>query len=142
MSDLADNRRRQRELAEKLKMLKQEEALLMDILSLAERYEEANPSAEPEPVEQRSAAPRTRPTPTDKSRHALLGEVLIELLGAQDRPRSTKALCDELTERYPDRSLTRQVVRSILESLVAKGRVRRHKQERSVSYSLAERATH
>ena len=118
VSDLAENRRRQRELAEKLKMLKQEEALLTDILRLAERNEEANPS------------------PT-----RLLRDVLIELLGTQDRPRSAKALCDELKERHPDRSPTPQLVRSALESLVAKGRVRRHKRERAVSYSLAERAT-
>ncbi|MGW3032035.1 hypothetical protein ACWDCB_12505 [Streptomyces sp. NPDC001178] len=118
VSDLAENRRRQRELTEKIKMLKQEEALLTDILRLAERNEESSPSP-------------ARP----------LGDLLIELLGTQDRPRPARALCDELKQRYPDRSLTPQVVRGTLESLVAQGRVTRHKQERAVSYSLAERAT-
>ncbi|MGW2720034.1 hypothetical protein [Streptomyces sp. NPDC001492] len=118
VSDLAENRRRQRELTEKIKMLKQEEALLTDILRLAERSEEASPSP-------------ARP----------LGDVLIELLGTQDRPRSARALCDALKERHPDRSPTPQVVRGTLESLVAKGRVRRHKRERAVSYSLAEHTT-
>ena len=147
MSDLAENRRRQGELAEKLKMLKQEEALLTDILRLAERYEEAKPAPEPEPepepeqAGQRPVTLRAKPAPTDETRQPLLRDVLIELLGIQDRPRSAKALCDELKERHPDRSPTSQVVRSTLESLVAKGRVRRHKRERAVSYSLAERAT-
>ncbi|MEV5177266.1 hypothetical protein AB0L10_40835, partial [Streptomyces flaveolus] len=38
-SDLEQNHRRQQELTSKIEMLKQEEALLADILNLAERYE-------------------------------------------------------------------------------------------------------
>lgn len=34
--------------------------------------------------------------------------------------------------KYPKRNPTPQVVRNTLEPLVAKGRIRRHKQERSV----------
>lgn len=43
---------------------------------------------------------------------------------------------DELLEKHPDRNPTPQVVRNTLESLVAKGRIRRHKQQRSVMYTL------
>ncbi|MFI1367116.1 hypothetical protein [Streptomyces griseochromogenes] len=141
VSDLAENRRRQRELAEKIKMLEQEEALLMDILALAERYEEAHPSPVPVESQHRPATARAKATAMGKSRQPLLGDVLVELLGTHDEPRSAKDLRDELTERHPDRTATPQVVRNTLESLVAKGRIRRHKRERSVSYTLAERAT-
>ncbi|WP_225823958.1 hypothetical protein [Streptomyces naphthomycinicus] len=141
VSDLADNRRRQRELAEKLKMLKQEEALLTDILTLAERHEEAGSSRLPEQARPRPATPRSEAAATDEPRRLLLGELLIELLGAHDGPRSAKELRDELMRRHPDRSPTPQVVRNTLESLVAKGRILRRKQERSVSYTLAGRAT-
>ncbi|MGW2746277.1 hypothetical protein [Streptomyces sp. NPDC001450] len=141
VSDLAENRRRQRELAQKIKMLKQEEALLMDILKLAERYEEANPAPLPGQAQQRPAVTRAKAAETGKPQQPLLGDALIELLGNHEEPRSAKALRDELMERHPDRSPTPQVVRNTLESLVAKGRIRRHKRERSVSYALAERAT-
>ncbi|MES5825462.1 hypothetical protein [Streptomyces sp. RG80] len=45
---------------------------------------------------------------------------------------------DELLEKHPHRTPTPQVVRNILESLAAKGRIRRHKQKRSVLYTLME----
>ncbi|GAA3289772.1 hypothetical protein GCM10020295_02420 [Streptomyces cinereospinus] len=38
-SDLEENRRRQQELAEQISVLRQEEALLTDILNLAQRYQ-------------------------------------------------------------------------------------------------------
>ncbi|MFB7493381.1 hypothetical protein ACFC09_01525 [Streptomyces sp. NPDC056161] len=172
-SDLEENRRRQRELAEKIKMLEQEEALLVDILVLAERYEgseELSPlpeQAQDEPVitrakshpkaKQESAAdtPSRRPASSagkrtststtkaaakGKSRQPLLGDLLADLLAAYDEPRLAKELRDELMQKHPDRSPTPQVVRNTLESLVAKGRIRRHKQQRSVMYTLAESA--
>ncbi|MBB4981040.1 MULTISPECIES: hypothetical protein [Streptomyces] len=165
-SDLEDNRRRQQELAEKIRMLKQEEALLVDILKLAERYEglvEASPlpeQAQEEPViagtkSRRSSAPAAAGTPArraaktgkttqaaakGKSRQPLLGDLLMDLLGGHDEPRLAKELREELLEKHPDRSPTPQVVRNTLESLVAKGRIRRHKQQRSVMYTLAAKA--
>ncbi|MFE9611373.1 hypothetical protein [Streptomyces sp. NPDC006012] len=173
-SDLEENRRRQQELAEKIKMLEQEEALLVDILVLAERYEgseELSPlpeQAQDEPVITRtkshpkakqesgstdtparrpasSTGKRTSTSPTKaaakgKSRQPLLGDLLADLLGAYHEPRLAKELRDELMEKHPDRSPTPQVVRNTLESLVAKGRIRRHKQQRSVMYTLAEPA--
>ncbi|MEU8543802.1 hypothetical protein AB0C52_28070, partial [Streptomyces sp. NPDC048717] len=59
-SDLAENRRRQQELAEKTRMLKQEESLLVDILQLAERYEGLTEHS-PLP-EQAQAEPTLTPT--------------------------------------------------------------------------------
>ncbi|MGW1468223.1 hypothetical protein ACWCPT_28205 [Streptomyces sp. NPDC002308] len=158
-SDLEQNRRRQQELTEKIAMLKQEESLLVDILNLAERYEGfADASRLPEQAQDEPAAARTKRSSTPsrrsasgsttpagttaksdakgKSRRPLLGELLTELLGAYEEPRHAKELRDELLEKYPDRNPTPQVVRNTLESLVAKGHIQRHKQQRSVMYTL------
>ncbi|MFE6104363.1 hypothetical protein ACFVQ4_30995 [Streptomyces laurentii] len=144
-SDLEENRRRQRELTEKIKLLKQEEAILVDILRLAEKYEglaEASPLSEqapeePAPAEAKSPRAAAPTPPKETSRQPLLGDLLLSLLGAHEEPRPAKELRDELLEKHPDRSPTPQVVRNTLESLVAKGRIRRHKQQRSVKYTLA-----
>jgi hypothetical protein len=175
-SDLEENRRRQKELAEKITVLKQEEALLTDILNLAEGYEEfADATSLPEQVQDEpavakakhapvgAAAGRSTPTKTaktaksaksakkataittaksgakGKSHQPLLGDLLAELLGRYEEPRPAKELRDELLEKHPDRNPTPQVVRNTLESLVAKGRIRRHKQQRSVMYTLVDR---
>ncbi|MFI6359185.1 hypothetical protein ACIBJF_42870 [Streptomyces sp. NPDC050743] len=42
-------------------------------------------------------------------------------------------------KKYPDRNPTRQVVRNTLEFLVAKGRNRRHKQQRSIKCTHVKR---
>ncbi|MFE6286690.1 hypothetical protein [Streptomyces sp. NPDC057877] len=160
-SDLEENRRRQQELAEKISVLKQEEALLADILSLAERYEgfadasRLPEQAQDEPVvtkarktstraaSRRSTSAKSAPTSKTakagakgKSRQPLLGDLLADLLGQYEEPRLAKELRDELLEKHPDRDPTPQVVRNTLESLVAKGRIRRHKRQRSVMYTL------
>ncbi|WP_353940348.1 hypothetical protein ABII15_01260 [Streptomyces sp. HUAS MG91] len=130
-SDLEDNRRRQQELTEKIKMLEQEEALLVDIMHLAERHEGARPAA-PRPE-------RKKPSPTrEKAAQPLLGDLLVELLAQYEEPRLARELRDELMQKHPDRSPTPQVVRNTLESLVAKGRIQRHKQQRSVMYTSTE----
>lgn len=176
-------------------MLKQEEALLVDILHLAERYEglsEPSPlpqQAQDEPVltgakrrRASAAAPARTPSPRSprsarsartektakpakagkagntartvragkparaaaagKSRQPLLGELLLSLLSGHDEPRLAKELRDELLVKHSDRTPTPQVVRNTLESLVAKGNVQRHKQQRSVLYTLAESGRH
>ena len=165
-SDLEENRRRQQELSEKITMLKQEEALLMDIQALAERYEGlSDPSRLPEQAQDEPAlgdgkhvpesasappggasrrslspaSPRTSKAKAESgapSRRPLLGDVLMHLLGAHNEPRLAKELRDELVAKHPNRTPTPQVVRNTLESLVAKGRVQRHKQQRSVMYTL------
>jgi hypothetical protein len=160
-SDLEENRRRQQELTERIRVLKQEEALLADILNLAERYEDfADASRLPEQVQEEPVVakaervpagtasrrpPSARTTPAGgkakagakgKSRPPLLSDLLAELLGSHKEPQPAKELRDELMKKYPDRNPTPQVVRNTLESLVAKGRIRRHKQQRSVMYTL------
>ncbi|MFE9433876.1 BlaI/MecI/CopY family transcriptional regulator [Streptomyces sp. NPDC006640] len=139
-SDLEENRRLQRELTSRISALRQEEAMLMDILRLAERYEGLpDPSPVPDqasvPDQAHSAASDTKGT----ARRSLLGSVLLELLAGHDEPRLAKEVREELLAKHPDRSPTPQVVRNTLESLVAKGRVQRHKQQRAVLYSLAQR---
>lgn len=64
---------------------------------------------------------------------------MAELLDQYEEPRPAKELRDELLKKHPDRNPTPQVVRNTLESLVAKGRIRRHKEQRSVMYTLVER---
>ncbi|MFF7365513.1 hypothetical protein [Streptomyces sp. NPDC008125] len=157
-SDLEQNRRRQQELTERIAVLKQEESLLVDILNLAERYEgfvdasRLPEQAQGEPAagtkrtstaSRRSASGSTAPAGArakadakGKSRQPLLGGLLTELLGNYEEPRPAKELRDELLEKHPDRNPTPQVVRNTLESLVAKGHIQRHKEERSVMYTL------
>ncbi|MFF3606852.1 hypothetical protein [Streptomyces sp. NPDC002463] len=161
-SDLEENRRRQQKLTEQIAVLKQEEALLTDILNLAQRYEGfADPSRLPEQLQdepvgtkakrasagtpaRRSdsakarAGDRAKAGAKGKSRQPLLGDLLLELLGKHDGPRLAKELRDELLAEHPDRNPTPQVVRNTLESLVAKGRIERHKQQRSVMYTVVE----
>ncbi|MFD5862888.1 hypothetical protein [Streptomyces chartreusis] len=161
-SDLEENRQRQQQLAERISVLKQEEALLAEILNLAERYEGfADASRLPEQLQDeptvakrktpaRAAARRPAPAKSTtatkttkagakgKSHRPLLGDLLAELLGQYEEPRPAKELRDELLEKHPDRNPTPQVVRNTLESLVAKGRIRRHKHQRSVMYTLVE----
>ncbi|MFE7750235.1 hypothetical protein [Streptomyces sp. NPDC057428] len=160
-SDLETNRRLQQELAEKITALKEEEALLSDIMHLAERYEgSSDPSRLPEQAQHEPAltqakrgaagtsslgrtAPRhsapakasEKTAAKGKSRQPLLGDLLMDLLRTYEEPRLANELRDELLERHPNRTPTPQVVRNTLESLVAKGRIRRHKQQRSVMYS-------
>ncbi|MFJ3175412.1 hypothetical protein ACIPJK_32205 [Streptomyces roseus] len=149
-SELEENRRRQEELAKKIEVLKQEETLLTDILELAERYEGfADASRLPEQAqEEPAAAPTGRRSATapaaakakggakERSPQPLLGDLLMDLLTGHKKPRAAKDLRDELLQKHPGRNPTPQVVRNTLESLVAKGRIRRHKQERSVLYTL------
>ncbi|MEV5147168.1 hypothetical protein [Streptomyces sp. NPDC052727] len=148
-SDLEENRRRQQELAQTIKMLKREEALLIDILALAERHEGdvSEPPPLPEQAQGEPTVRQARPAKAQngtgrrkargKSRQPLLADILLDLLRAHDQPRVAKELRDELLAKHPDRSPTPQVVRNTLESLVAKGRIRRHKHERSVTYTVA-----
>ncbi|MEU8923652.1 hypothetical protein AB0D10_22355 [Kitasatospora sp. NPDC048545] len=145
-SDLDKNHRRQQELDEELRVLKQEEALLVDILSLAERYEGfSDPSRLPEQTQDEPVGGRPRPAAhtakagaTESSRRPLLGDLLADLLDDHDEPCTAKDLREKLMTKHPKRNPTPQVVRNTLESLVAKGRVRRHKQDRSVLYTLVE----
>jgi hypothetical protein len=168
-ADLEENRRQQRELAGRLEVLRQEEALLLDILNLAGRStpqsdqvpqqadgSSAPPSqgppggtAAPAPADTAPTDGRTRPEAAGRTsgtapsgrkpgRQPLLGELLLDLLKAHDEPRLAKELRDELLQTRPERNPTPQVVRNTLEALVAKGRIVRHKQQRSVLYTVAE----
>ncbi|MEV7025726.1 hypothetical protein [Kitasatospora sp. NPDC093558] len=191
-SDLEGNRRRQQELADELKTLQQEEALLVDIMSVAERHgdttkpvsipEQAKDSPpiavqtrtqdEPAPADTPIEAPAQAPTETpaakaprrkraarttaprpastvkaaakgrrvakDPAQRPLLGDLLTHLLAGHGEPRTAKELRDEFLTTHPDREPTPQVVRNALGALVAKGRIERRKDQRSVMYSLVE----
>ncbi|MEV8070655.1 hypothetical protein AB0P32_31865 [Streptomyces sp. NPDC085995] len=66
----------------------------------------------------------------------LLRDLLLDLLGGHSEPRLAAELREELLAKHPDREPTPQVVRNTLEALVAKGRIQRHKQGRSVMYTV------
>ncbi|MEV5980964.1 hypothetical protein [Streptomyces sp. NPDC052114] len=144
-SELEENRRRQEELAKSIEVLKQEETLLTDILGLAERYEDLaiaqrlpeQKQDEPVVAKAKNGA-KGKPKSDGKGdpRRPLLGDLLMTLLDGHDEPRSAKELREELLKKHPHREPTPQVVRNTLESLVAKARIERHKQQRSVMYTV------
>lgn len=145
-SDLQENRRLQRELTSRISALRQEEAMLMDILRLAERYEglpDPSPYRTRLPYRTRhpcrTRRPRRCPTPRGRRVGPCSGVFCWSFSCGHDEPRLAKEVREELLAKHPDRSPTPQVVRNTLESLVAKGRVQRHKQQRAVLYSLAQR---
>ncbi|MFF5408530.1 hypothetical protein ACFY8K_37505 [Streptomyces misionensis] len=91
-------------------------------------------SGDTRPPRAKSSAKRKGP------RQALLGDLLFELLCNHREPCQASDLRQELLRRHPDRNPTPQVVRNTLEALVAKSLVERHKQDRSVLYSPAEKS--
>ncbi|MFD8787587.1 hypothetical protein [Kitasatospora sp. NPDC059599] len=134
-SDLEENRRRQRELAEEVERLEQEEAILAELLTLAERYEGlSEPSPLPEQAQDEPVLTAARPG--DRPHRPLLTDLLLDLLRGHAEPCAAKELREELMHRHPDREPTPQVVRNTLETLVAKGRIGRQKLDRSVVYTL------
>ncbi len=163
VADLEENRRRQAELRSHLEVLQQEETLLLDILNLTGNPA-ANPGAAPpsEATESPSASSSATPAPTEPSPDALapagdlpvpsrpvhhrgsgaqqplLREILLDLLSAHSEPRAAKEVWQECLQKQPDRSPSNQVVRNTLEGLVARGLVTRHKQKRTVMYTLTE----
>lgn len=162
VADLEENRRRQAELRSHLEVLRQEEQLLLDILNLTGKPA-ANPGAAPpsEATESPSASSSATPAPTEPSPDALapagdlpvpskpeqrrggaqqplLKEILLDLLSAHNEPRTAKEVWRECLQKQPDRSSSNQVVRNTLEGLVARGLVTRHKQKRTVMYTLTE----
>ncbi|MFI0508203.1 hypothetical protein RKD19_000246 [Streptomyces canus] len=155
VSDLEENRRQQQDLTDRLDTLRQEETLLLNILSLAEESakvpeqaqgEESSSSHIPSesavpaaatPRQGRSAGKRPgggsrRP---GKQHRPLLKDLLLDILKGYDEPRHAAELRDELMSKHPERIPTPQVVRNTLEGLVAKGLVERYKQGRSVMYT-------
>ncbi|MGW0877079.1 hypothetical protein ACWD3J_42845 [Streptomyces sp. NPDC002755] len=154
--DLAENRRRQAELMSHLDVLRQEEDLLQDILNRAGQAassetgevtrQQQQAEDESTPALQGSAqdAPEPRHESTTPSvsgtQQPLLRDLLLQLLCTHDEPCHARNIREELVEKFPDREPTAQVVRNTLETLVARGRVIRHKLDRSVMYTVTEAA--
>ncbi|GAB1340609.1 hypothetical protein ACE1SV_71990 [Streptomyces sp. E-15] len=157
-TDLERNRREQQELARRLDALREEETLLRSILDLAEHaaavpeqaQEESTPRpsrapshSAPEPLargQRRDTAAsrprRGREARQPAGRRPLLRDLLLDLLKGHVEPVPAHELREELLRAHPDRVPTPQVVRNTLEGLVAKGLIRRHKQNRSVLYTV------
>ncbi|WP_308343623.1 hypothetical protein [Streptomyces sp. MK37H] len=66
-----------------------------------------------------------------------LRDLIRDDLAQHAEPRSAAEVTAALTQALPDREVKATVVRSTLESLVAKGEAHRTKQQRSVFYSVA-----
>jgi hypothetical protein len=64
-----------------------------------------------------------------------LRDLIRDDLIQHGEPRTAAEVVTDLTQALPDREIKATVVRSTLESLVAKGQVHRTKQQRSVFYS-------
>ncbi|MEQ6028227.1 hypothetical protein SOM70_37375 [Streptomyces salinarius] len=155
-SDLEENRHQQQDLITRLDVLRQEEELLLSILSLAEDSAKVPEQAQGEEtplshvVSEGSARQVTGARPMrsgakpsgkggqrpGKERRPLLKDLLLDLLKGHVEPRHAAELREELLARHPERVPTPQVVRNTLEGLVAKGTVERHKQGRSVMYTV------
>ncbi|MFJ4437739.1 BlaI/MecI/CopY family transcriptional regulator [Streptomyces sp. NPDC088923] len=92
--------------------------------------------AEAKPATSSVTAPATSadttPAPTGR---VTLRELIARQLAAHGEPRSAAEVGATLREEHPDRELKGNVVRTTLEALVAKGVVRRSRQQKSVYYT-------
>ncbi|MFF4219271.1 hypothetical protein [Streptomyces nondiastaticus] len=68
---------------------------------------------------------------------ATWGEVLLSYLAEQQGPQSVAEITNGVSAAHPARTVQATVVRNTLEALVARGKVQRSKQARSVAYSMA-----
>ncbi|WP_308124825.1 hypothetical protein [Streptomyces sp. NEAU-YJ-81] len=76
-----------------------------------------------------------RPKRARKAGAPTLRDLIRDDLALHGEPRSATEVTAALTQALPDREIKAAVVRSTLESLVAKGEAHRTKQKRSVFYS-------
>ncbi|MGV9854358.1 hypothetical protein ACWDWU_37215 [Streptomyces sp. NPDC003442] len=77
----------------------------------------------------------SRPKRVRKTGVPTLGDLIREDLTQHAEPRSAAEVTTALTQALPDREIKTTVVRSTLESLVAKGQAHRTKRQRAVFYS-------
>ncbi|MEU8547650.1 hypothetical protein AB0C81_11705 [Streptomyces roseoverticillatus] len=70
---------------------------------------------------------------------ATWGEILLSYLAEQQGPQSVAEITNGVSAAHPARTVQATVVRNTLEALVARGKVQRSKQARSVAYSVAGR---
>ncbi|MBO3681666.1 hypothetical protein J5X86_42870 [Streptomyces sp. NEAU-YJ-81] len=80
---------------------------------------------------------RNRPKRARKAGAPTLRDLIRDDLAQRGEPRSAIEVTAALTQAISDREIKATVVRSTLESLVAKGEAHRTKQKRSVFYSTA-----
>ncbi|MDQ0767079.1 hypothetical protein QF027_009714 [Streptomyces canus] len=165
-ADLEENRRRQAELMSHVEALREEEALLVHICNLTGQSA-VGPLGGPTPGQVQEGASAdvsvlggqhpTEPSPdlSASGRHRsekgaapkagakqpLLRDLVLDLLRTHDEPRLAREVHEEFLRKHPARQPSVQVVRNTIEGLVAKGHVRRHKQGRSVMYSVSESVT-
>ncbi|MGY0065040.1 hypothetical protein ACWY4P_52920 [Streptomyces sp. LZ34] len=82
-----------------------------------------------------TASDKNRPKRPREAGAPTLRELLIGHLTEHGGPRSAAEITTALAQALPDREIKATVVRSTLESLVAKSQVHRTKQQKSVFYS-------
>ncbi|WP_367325564.1 BlaI/MecI/CopY family transcriptional regulator [Streptomyces sp. HUAS ZL42] len=83
-----------------------------------------------------AAEKASEPATASKSASPTLGELIRHHLAEQNEPRSTTEVTAALNQAHPERGAKPTVVRTTLESLVAKGKVQRTKQGSSVYYTI------
>ncbi|MGK5543864.1 hypothetical protein ACSNOH_03860 [Streptomyces sp. URMC 127] len=69
---------------------------------------------------------------------ATWGEILLSYLAGQQGPQSVAEITNGVSAAHPARTVQGAVVRNTLEALVARGKVQRGKQGRSVTYVLTQ----
>jgi len=87
------------------------------------------------PSRTRTRKPATKaPVAATTATQPSLVELIRQHLAGQSEPRSTAEVAAALDQAHPDRGIKNPVVRTTLETLVAKGRAQRTKQGSSVYY--------
>ncbi|MFD4605967.1 BlaI/MecI/CopY family transcriptional regulator [Streptomyces sp. NPDC058464] len=81
--------------------------------------------------------PRRKETPA-KTAQLTLVDLIHQHVTEQKEPRSAAEIAEDLRQAHAERAIDTKVVRTTLENLVAKSRVHRTKQGRSVLYTAAD----
>jgi len=84
----------------------------------------------------RPAKKAAAPQPQDEeASQSTLVDLIHQHVSNQNEPRSAAEIAEALRQAHPQRTIDTKVVRTTLENLVAKSRVRRNKQNSSVFYA-------
>lgn len=90
------------------------------------------------PAKKSSTKKSSAKTSARKTNRPTLVELVRGHLGEQHEPRSAAEVATALGQAHPDRRISTTVVRTALESLVAKGQAQRTKQGTSVFYTASD----
>ncbi|MFJ9566038.1 BlaI/MecI/CopY family transcriptional regulator [Streptomyces fuscichromogenes] len=105
------------------------------------RKKTARASAKSQQTKKAASRGLQAPRAPEKAVQPTLVDLIHEHVSAQKEPRSAAEIAEGLRETHTERTIDVKVVRTTLENLVAKSRVHRTKQGRSVLYAAADAQT-